>query len=59
MGQQIEMGTNDENGYPVLMSAVRIPIDKNLSIDKDIIKDDMNLFKYYGIQEESVKDKRH
>lgn len=47
-GQQIEMGTNDENGYPVLMSAVRIPIDKNLSIDKDIINDDMELFRFYA-----------
>ena len=47
-GSQIEMGTNDKNGRPILMSDLHIPIDKNLPIDEDIIKDDMNLFKYYA-----------
>lgn len=46
-GFQIEMGTHNNNGQPILISDLRIPIDKNLSIDKDIIKDDMKLFKYY------------
>lgn len=47
-GQQIEMGTNDKNGYPILMSDIRIPINANLPIGNDVINDDMQLFKFYA-----------
>lgn len=47
-GQQIEMGTHDKNGYPTLISNVRIPINANLPIYQDIINDDTQLFKFYA-----------
>ena len=47
-GQQIEIGSQDKNGHPILMSDVRIPIDANLSITKDVVDDDMQLFKFYA-----------
>lgn len=47
-GQQIEIGFQDKNGHPILMSDVRIPIDANLSITKDVVDDDMQLFKFYA-----------
>lgn len=47
-GQQIEMGTNDKNGYSILMSDIRIPINANLPIGNDVINDDMQLFKFYA-----------
>lgn len=42
------MRTKDENGYPVLMSDVRIPIEVNLPIGYEIKNDDMQLFKSYA-----------
>ncbi|MCD7879438.1 MAG: hypothetical protein LUG16_05850, partial [Candidatus Gastranaerophilales bacterium] len=47
-GQQIEMGANDKNGNPVLMSDLRVPIDAHLPINQNIINDDMELFQYYA-----------
>lgn len=48
-GQQIEMGSYDKNGHPIFMSNIRIPIDANLPIGKDIINSDMQLFKFYAL----------
>lgn len=47
-GQQIEMGFQDKNGHPIFMSDIRIPIASSLPIGKDIINDDMQLFKFYA-----------
>lgn len=47
-GQQIEMRASDKNGCPISMSDICIPIDANLPISKNVINDDMELFKFYA-----------
>ena len=53
-GPQVEMGTYDKNGHPILMSNLRIPINKNLPIDQDTINDDMQLFKFYAFMHYTI-----